>query len=150
SLASDEQRAQVLAYIESAKRKSDMERTALNKEKTGVFTGAYAKNPLNGATIPIYTADYVLGAYGTGAIMAVPAHDERDFEFAQAHGLPIVEVVSPDGTEHATLDRAYTEDGIAVRSGPFTGQRTPEMKANIIQHLEQTGIGRRKVNYKLR
>jgi leucyl-tRNA synthetase len=150
SLATPERRAEVEAYIEAAKRKSDMERTALNKEKTGVFTGAYAKNPLNQATIPIFTADYVLGAYGTGAIMAVPGHDERDYEFARALDLPIVEVVSPDGTEHDHLEKAFVEDGIAVRSGPFTGQPTAEMKKNVIAHLESTGIGRRKVNYKLR
>ncbi len=88
--------------MQAAARKSDMERTALNREKTGVPIGAFALNPLNGAQIPIFTADYVLGAYGTGAIMAVPAHDERDFEFAKKFDLPIVEVVSLDGTLHDT------------------------------------------------
>ena len=97
-----EHRAEIEAYAAAAARKSDMERTALNKEKTGVFTGAYATNPLNGAKIPIYTADYVLGAYGTGAIMAVPGHDERDFEFAEAFGLPVVEVVSRRRHAHTT------------------------------------------------
>jgi leucyl-tRNA synthetase len=144
------ERAQVEAYVEATRKKSDMERTALNKEKTGVFTGAYAKNPLNGASIPVYTADYVLGAYGTGAIMAVPAHDERDFEFAQKFGLPIVEVVSPDGKLHDRLEQAYVEDGIAVRSGQFDCQKTPEMKRNIIEFLEARGVGRRQVNYRLR
>jgi leucyl-tRNA synthetase len=144
------QRAQVTAYVEAASRKSDMDRTALNREKTGVATGAFAKNPLNGSRIPIFTADYVLGAYGTGAIMAVPAHDERDFEFARRFELPIVEVVSPDGTLHENLERAYAEDGIAVRSGPFDGQRTLEMKQSVLEHLERQGIGRRRVNYKLR
>ncbi|HWA74859.1 MAG TPA: leucine--tRNA ligase [Polyangiaceae bacterium] len=150
SISAPDKKAEVEAYAAAASRKSDMERTALGREKTGVFTGAYAENPVNGQRIPIYTADYVLGAYGTGAIMAVPAHDERDFAFAKAFSLPIVEVVSPDGTLHEGLDRAYTEDGIAVRSGRFDGQRTPEMKANIIADLEQRGLGRRKVNYKLR
>ncbi len=149
-ITTNEYQGDVQAYAEAAAKKSDMERTALNKEKTGVLTGAHAINPLTGQPIPIFTADYVLGAYGTGAIMAVPAHDERDFEFARAFDLPIVEVVSPDGALHEKLDAAYTEDGIAVRSGQFDGQKTPEMKKNIIAFLEERGIGRRKINYKLR
>ncbi len=149
-LASPDRRAEVMAYAGAASRKSDMERTALNKEKTGVFTGAFAKNPLTGKEIPIYTADYVLGAYGTGAIMAVPAHDERDFEFARAFGLPIVEVISPDGQLHDELKSAFTGEGIGVRSGAFDGQPSAEMKKNITAHLVKTGIGRAKVNYKLR
>src|SRR6187399_211433 len=132
ALASDAERATVKAYVEAAARKSDMERTALNREKTGVATGAFAKNPLPGQRIPIFTADYVLGAYGTGAIMAVPAHDERDFEFARAHDLPIVEVVSPDGKLHEALDAAFSGDGVAVRSGEFDGQPTAEVKRNIV------------------
>ncbi len=150
AITSPAQKAAVGRYVEAAARKSDMERTALNREKTGVPTGAHAKNPLTGRKIPIFTADYVLGAYGTGAIMAVPAHDERDFEFARRFELPIVEVVSPDGTLHEGLERAYTEDGIAVRSGQFDGQRTPEMKRHMLDYLESKGIGRRRVNYKLR
>jgi leucyl-tRNA synthetase len=149
-ITASQRQAEVRAYLEAAARKSDMERTALNREKTGVATGATATNPLNGKKIPIFTADYVLGAYGTGAIMAVPAHDERDFEFAQRFSLPIVEVVSPDGTLHETLERAYCADGKAVRSGQFDGQSTPEMKRNILDFLEQQGIGRRRINYKLR
>ena len=149
-ITSSEQRAAVERYAEEAARKSDLERTALNRDKTGVFTGAYATNPLTGTQIPIYTADYVLGAYGTGAIMAVPAHDERDFEFAKAFDLPIVEVVSPDGSLHDRLESAYTEEGTAVRSGEFDGQASRAVKANIVAHLERRGIGRRKVNYKLR
>ena len=148
-ITSAEQRAEVEQYVARAARKSDRERTA-GKEKTGVFTGGYAINPLNDEKIPIYTADYVLGAYGTGAIMAVPGHDERDFEFAKKFGLPIIEVVSPDGTQHERLDAAYTEEGIAVRSGQFDGQPTAEMKKNIIAFLQAQGIGRGTVNYKLR
>jgi len=144
------QRASVEAYVEAAKRKSDMERTALGKEKTGVDTGALAVNPLTGRQIPVYTGDYVLGAYGTGAIMAVPAHDERDFDFAAKHGLEVVEVVSPDGALHEHLAAAWVEDGIAVRSGQFDGLPTEEMKRRIVEHLEAQGIGRRRVNYKLR
>src|SRR5450432_220360 len=150
AIAGDEQRAAVTVYVQAAARKSDMERTALNKEKTGIFVGAYATNPLTGGEIPIYTADYVLGAYGTGAIMAVPAHDERDFEFAQKFGLPIVEVVSPDGALGDTVEQPFSDDGIAVRSGRFDGQATSQMKANMIAHLEARGIGRKRVNYKLR
>ncbi len=149
-ITTPEARERVQAYIAATAGKSDMERTALSKQKTGVFTGAMAKNPLNGATIPIYTGDYVLGAYGTGAIMAVPAHDERDYEFAKAHDLPIIEVVSPDGQLHESLSEAFVDDGLAVRSGIFDGQPTPEMKRNITDFLEQKGYGRRKVNYRLR
>jgi leucyl-tRNA synthetase len=150
ALTTPDRRAEVQAYVEAAAKKSDMERTALNREKTGIFTGAFAKNPLNGNDIPIYTADYVLGAYGTGAIMAVPAHDERDFEFAKRFELPIVEVVSPDGKPRGAPSAAFTDDGIAVNSGQFDGQATATMKKNVIAFLEQQGIGRRKVNYKLR
>ena len=150
SLAGDAQRAEVTAYVAAAARKSDLERTALNKQKSGVFTGSYAINPLTQTQIPIYTADYVLGAYGTGAIMAVPAHDERDFEFAKQYGLPIIEVVSPDGKLHDALDAPYTADGIAVRSGVLDGQRTPEAKQTILRHIEQQKLGERKVNYKIR
>jgi len=149
-LAGDSERPRIAEYVAAAARKSDLERTALNKEKTGVFTGSYAINPLNQKQIPIYTADYVLGAYGTGAIMAVPAHDERDFEFAKHYDLPIVEVVSPDGTLHDVLDAPFTDDGVAVRSGQFDGQRTQEMKQNILRYLEQQKLGQRKVNYRLR
>jgi leucyl-tRNA synthetase len=149
-IASVEQRPAVTAYVEAARGKSDLERTSNVKTKTGVATGAFAVNPLNGQSIPIFTADYVLGSYGTGAIMAVPAHDSRDFEFARQFGLPIVEVVSPDGTLHDGLEAAYTEPGIAVRSGEFDGLSTEEFKRRITLHLEQRGIGERKVNYKLR
>ena len=145
-----DQREAVAAYVQAASRKSDMERTALNKEKTGIFVGAFAKNPLTGREIPIYTADYVLGAYGTGAIMAVPAHDERDFEFAKKFALPIVQVVSKDGSLTDTVDQPFTDDGVAVRSAQFDGQPTAQVKSNVIAFLEAQGIGRRRVNYKLR
>jgi leucyl-tRNA synthetase len=149
SLASGEQAEAVKAYIASTARKSDLERTSA-KDKTGVFTGAYAKNPLNGQQLPIFTADYVLGTYGTGAIMAVPAHDERDFEFATAFNLPIVQVVSPDGQLATQLSQPFTGEGIAVRSGPFDGLPSAEFKTRIIEQLERTGMGQRRVNYKLR
>jgi leucyl-tRNA synthetase len=149
ALSSPEQAAAVERYVATAARKSDLERTAA-KEKTGVFTGSYAENPVNGQRLPIYTADYVLGTYGTGAIMAVPAHDERDFEFATALGLPIVQVVSPDGKLAAKLDAPFTGDGIAVRSGPYDGLPSAEFKHRITLELEAKGAGTRKVNYKLR
>ena len=149
-LTSPEMRSSVKDYVDAAARKSEMERTALAKEKTGVFIGTFCTNPLTGNPIPVYTADYVLGTYGTGAIMAVPAHDERDFEFATQFHLPIVEVVSPDGTLHERLDAAFTGDGIAVRSGRFDALPTPEMQRRITEFLETKGIGKRKVHYKLR
>ncbi len=145
-----EHQAAVKEYVERTARKSELERTAQNREKTGVFTGSYARNPVNGQPIPVFTGDYVLGSYGSGAIMAVPAHDERDYDFAQKHGLSIVEVVSPDGTLHERLERAYVDDGIAVRSGPFDGQRTADVKRNIVRWLEERGLGRCQVHYRLR
>ncbi|HEY6557393.1 MAG TPA: leucine--tRNA ligase [Polyangiaceae bacterium] len=149
-ITTDEHQKDVAAYIEAASRKSDIERTALNKEKTGVFTGCYAFNPLTEQPVPVYTADYVLGAYGTGAIMAVPAHDERDFEFAKTFDLAIVAVVSPDGKHSPELNKAFSAEGVAINSGRFTGQPSAEMKRNITAFLEERGIGRRQVNYKLR
>jgi leucyl-tRNA synthetase len=149
-LCADDKRAEVTAYAEQAARKSDLERTATGKTKSGVAIGKNAVNPLSGTPIPIYTADYVLGTYGTGAIMAVPAHDTRDFEFATAFGLPIVEVVSPDGELHETLTEPYTAQGVAVRSGQFDGLDTEAFKRRVIEHLEAEKIGKRQVNYKLR
>jgi leucyl-tRNA synthetase len=149
ALASPAQADEVERYVAMAARKSDLERTAA-KEKTGVFTGSYAENPVNGQKLPIYTADYVLGSYGTGAIMAVPAHDERDFEFATALGLPIVQVVSPDGKLATPLTAPFTGDGVAVQSGRFDGLPSAEFKRVITLELEAKGVGTRKVNYKLR
>ena len=138
-------------------RKSDFERTELAKTKTGVFTGAFAINPVNGERIPIWIADYVLATYGTGAIMAVPGHDERDFEFAKQFSLPIVTVVKPadawlkeTGSTIDNLKEAYCEEGVAINSGILDGLPTPEAKAKIIAWLEEKHIGTRRVNYKLR
>jgi leucyl-tRNA synthetase len=139
----------VEAYVAQASQKSDMERTELSKEKTGAFTGAYAINPVNGKKIPVWISDYILISYGTGAIMAVPAHDERDFEFAVKFGLPITQVVSRDGSPYG-LTAAEPADGIAVNSGEFDGLTTPEFKERIVAWLEKKGNGRRTVNYKLR
>ncbi len=156
-ITTSEQQAAVEQYRAAAARKSDFERTELAKKKTGVFTGAYAINPVNNEKVPIWIADYVLASYGTGAIMAVPAHDERDFEFAKQFGLPIRTVVKP--TEEwlkktkSTLDElteAYVEEGVAVNSGPFDGLPTAEFKKKITDWLEFKGLGTRRVNYKLR
>jgi leucyl-tRNA synthetase len=149
-LVAPQQRDEVMAYARASSTKSDMDRTALAKDKTGVATGAFALHPLTRGRIPIWVADYVLGGYGTGAVMAVPAHDERDFAFATKYGLPVVEVVSPDGELHDGLQAAFVDDGIAVRSGPFDGLATPEMKKRIVAHFEAEGLGKATVNYKLR
>ena len=147
TITTDEQRGEVRAYVEAAGRKSELERTAEAKEKTGVFTGANAINPVNRKEIPIWVADYVMMGYGTGAIMAVPAHDTRDLEFAEQFGLPVVQVVvPPEGTDW----RGYVDDGTAVSSGKYDGQPTAEFIKNITEDLEQTGLGTAAVNYKLR
>ena len=145
-----DRKAEVEAYVEAAKNRSDMDRqVAAEKEKTGVFTGAYAINPVNGKPIPIWVADYVLATYGTGAIMAVPAHDTRDHAFAKKFGLDIIPVIgTPDG--HDVQEEAWTGDGPAVNSGQFDGMRVAEFKAAIIDWLEAQGVGERKVNFKLR
>ncbi|MEW6564459.1 MAG: leucine--tRNA ligase [Spirochaetota bacterium] len=154
-ITTPEQRAAVEAYLDAAAKKSDLERTDLAKEKTGVFSGAYAINPVNGKKIPIWIADYVLISYGTGAIMAVPAHDERDWDFAKAFNLPIIQVVAGEppasGKDYSrTPESCTTADGWAVNSGPFDGTPTAEFKQKIVQWLEEKGIGKRAVNYKLR
>jgi leucyl-tRNA synthetase len=149
-----EQAAAVKEYQQTAARKSDFERTEIAKTKTGVFTGAYAVNPVNGRKIPIWIADYVLASYGTGAIMAVPAHDERDFEFAKQFGLPIVTVVKPTNNtasrEREQPESPFCEEGVAVNSAILDGLPTAEAKAKITAWLEERGIGKRRVNYKLR
>jgi leucyl-tRNA synthetase len=147
-------------YRDEAARKSDLDRTELAKKKTGVPTGSYAINPVGGQPVPIWVADYVLISYGTGAIMAVPGHDDRDFEFAQAFELPIIAVVDPgeaagrrdDVDRAAVLDgrQAFTEPGTAVYSGPYDGLATPEFKKRITADLAERGQGRAAVNYKLR
>ncbi|HJQ81914.1 MAG TPA: leucine--tRNA ligase [Lacipirellulaceae bacterium] len=145
----------VTKYCAAATRKSDLDRTELAKEKTGVFTGSYAINPVNAEAIPIWVADYVLISYGTGAIMAVPAHDERDFEFAKQFGIPIRPVVDPGETasERAAIlagEQVFTEPGTAINSLDFDGLRTAEFKQEITAHLAKQGLGRKAVNYKLR
>ncbi len=144
-----EQKKEVGKYIRAAKKKSDLERAELTKEKSGVFTGSYAVNPVNGEKIPVWISDYVLVSYGTGAIMAVPAHDERDFAFAKKFKLPIVEVISPDGKTHL-LKEAYVRDGILVNSSEFSGLYSEDAKERISEWLTKKGLAKKTVNYKLR
>jgi leucyl-tRNA synthetase len=145
-IATPGRRASVLAYVEAAQRKSERARLAEAKEKTGVDTGARATNPCSGESIPIWIADYVLAGYGTGAIMAVPGHDQRDFDFARCFGLEIREVVA-GGDVSA---QAYTEDGVAVNSGLLDGLATAEAKTRMIAWLEEKGLGKGSITYKLR
>lgn len=144
-----QQKSSVEKYVVEAASKSDLQRTELNKEKSGVFTGAFALNPVNGKKIPIWISDYVLIGYGTGAIMAVPAHDTRDFAFAKKFSLPIIQVVSKDGNLQ-DLTEALIEDGVAVNSGEFDGMKTADFKKAITKKLESQGKGKLSINYKLR
>jgi leucyl-tRNA synthetase len=146
-VVTDEQKAAVLEYRAQSARKSELERTDLAKEKSGVFTGAFAINPATGKKIPIWVADYVLFGYGTGAIGGVPAHDERDLEFAQKFDLPIVAVVQPSGNEPVI---GFTGEGIAINSPIINGLTTAEAKRKITAWLGERGQGRRAINYKLR
>ena len=157
-LVTEEQATAVEEYREKAARKSDLERAELTKDKTGVFTGAFAINPVSGERIPIWIADYVLTGYGTGAIMAVPAHDERDWEFAKKFALPIREVVAKEprlglGNKTACDSEpmeCFHGEGFAVNSGPLDGLSTADAKAEIISRLEAQGLGKKTINFKLR
>ena len=153
-ITTDEKKEDVEKYRQLAASKSDLDRTDLAKEKTGVFTGAYAINPVNDKKIPIWISDYVLLTYGTGAIMSVPAHDERDFEFAKKFDLPIIPVVSPEDNEQAELVRqgklCFIGDGRAINSGRFDGLSTAEFKEQITNRLADKALGKKAVNYKLR
>ncbi|AHC16593.1 leucine--tRNA ligase [Salinispira pacifica] len=160
-ITGDEQRQAVEEYIRTAALKSDLERTDLAKDKTGVFTGAYAVNPVNNQRIPIWISDYILISYGTGAIMAVPGHDERDWEFARKFELPVIRVVAPEdevkdqSTEtlkdyRRDMEEVFPEKGVSVNSGLITGLPTDQAKSRIITWLEEQGTGTRAVNYKLR
>lgn len=147
-LATDDQKEAVERYIYQASMKSSVDRLQ-DKEKTGVFTGSYAINPMNNARVPIWLSDYVLADYGTGAIMCVPAHDDRDFEFAKKFNIPIVQVISKDGKEEE-LTEAYTESGVVINSGEWTGRDSAELKKSAPEEIEARGIGKKTVNYKLR
>ena len=153
-ITTEENKVVVEEYKKEAASKSDLDRTDLAKEKTGVFTGAYAINPVNEEKIPIWISDYVLISYGTGAIMSVPAHDERDFEFAKKFDIPIVAVVCPDDKNLAKEVEAGREcfigDGVAINSGEFSGLTTDEFKEKITAWLEENVLGKKAINYKLR
>ncbi|MBN1394510.1 MAG: leucine--tRNA ligase [Pirellulales bacterium] len=158
-LTTPDQQQAVRDYCEQAARKSDLDRTDLAKEKTGVWTGSHAINPVNGESIPIWVADYVLISYGTGAIMAVPAHDTRDWEFAKRFNLPIIPVVDPGDSGQRSVagdqnkesrSEAFIAEGVAINSGPYNGWPTAEFKQKIAEDLTAQGIGRAAVNYKLR
>lgn len=146
ALTTEEQKELVLDYAKAAAAKSELDRQA-SKEKTGIFTGSYAINPLSGERLPIWIADYVLTGYGTGAIMAVPAHDERDNEFAQKYDLQIVQVVEPD---QPSEEACYHGEGILINSGAFDGTSTAEARELIVQHLAREGKGQEKINYRMR
>jgi leucyl-tRNA synthetase len=150
-ITTDAQRAAVDAYVAAARTKSEIDRQSVDREKTGVFTGAFAVNPINNETIPVWTADYVLYSYGTGAVMAVPGHDERDFEFAKKFDLPIRKVILQPGTgEAAPLEAAYTEPGIMINSGKYNGLDSGIGIGKISDDIESGNIGTRRVNYRLR
>ncbi|UOG67379.1 leucine--tRNA ligase [Candidatus Nanosynbacter sp. HMT-352] len=146
-LVNSDTREKVEAYIQASQQKSDVERQE-NKEKTGVFTGSYVINPVNGQKLPIWVADYVLGGYGTGAVMAVPAHDERDFAFAEKFDLPIVQVI--DKPEHSADVGCYSGEGELINSGQFNGTRSEDAREQIVAWLEQQNSGRSKTTYKMR
>ena len=142
TLTSPDRRAEVAAYVESAVRQTDIQREAADREKTGVFTGGYAVNPVNGERIPMWIADYVLMSYGTGAIMAVPAHDQRDFEFARKYGLDIRPVICKEGEEQVPPEamlEAMSHKGVLVDSGPLTGTPADQAYEKVVAFLEQKG-----------
>ena len=150
SLATPENADAVAKYIAEAANKSNVDRMQ-SKEKTGVFTGSYAVNPLNGALVPIWLSDYVLADYGTGAIMCVPAHDDRDFEFAKKFNIPIIQVIAKDGKEIKNMTEAYTEaTGTMINSGEWNGMESSVLKKEAPAMIEKMGFGRKTTNYKLR
>ena len=148
-LVTPECKAAVDKYCYDASTKSSVDRMT-DKEKTGTFTGSYCINPVNGAELPIWVADYVLADYGTGAVMVVAAHDQRDFEFAKKFNLPIIPVISPDGKEMGELEEAYTGEGIVINSGDWNGMTVSEAKEKVPFLMEENGWGKKTVNYKLR
>lgn len=148
-LTSSERKKEVRNYVEEALRKFEIDRLAVEREKTGVFVGSYAINPFNGEKVPIFVGDYVVYSYGTGAVMGVPAHDERDFAFAVKHNLPIRQVISKDGTEYH-LEEAFVEDGILINSAQFSGLFGEEARDKMTRFAEEGGFGKGTVRYKMR
>ncbi len=152
-ITTPEQKVAVDAYVEQSRRMTEIERMSTEKEKSGVFTGGYVTNPVSGERIPVWIADYVLMSYGAGAIMGVPAHDQRDFEFARKFGINIREVIRPEGEEPsdpATWEKAKEEEGVMVNSGPFDGTPGDEAIAKMIASIEEKGYGHAHINYRLR
>ena len=150
-ITTKEQQKQVETYIEKTKQMSEVDRQAENREKTGVFTGSYAINPANQQKIPIWIGDYVLYSYGTGVVMAVPAHDQRDFEFAQAHKLPVQKVILEPNTNHDTkLEQAYEDHGNVINSGPYNDMNSQDMIIAITKDLEKKKLGKATITYRLR
>ena len=149
-LTTDDRRAEVEEYIQQTRLQTEIERLSADKEKTGVFTGAYATNKLNGERVPILVADYVLLSYGTGVVMGVPAHDQRDFIFAKKYGLPIRVVIAPPDWDGSDLDEAYIPEGTQVNSAQFDGLPSAEGKERIADYIEENGWGQRETNYRMR
>ena len=149
-ITTPEQRATVDAYVEQTRRTTEIERLSTEREKTGVFTGAYCLNHLNGERVPIFIADYALATYGTGAVMGVPAHDQRDFEFAAKYGLAVKAVIAPPGDDGTPMTEAYVEAGMMVASGPFDGLTNEDGARAIADAVEKEGWGKRTVSYRLR
>jgi len=149
-ITTPEQKAEIEAYVDQARRQTDIERLGTEHEKTGVFTGAYCRNRLNDAKVPIWIADYALPWYGTGAVMGVPAHDERDFEFAKKYDLNIPVVIAPADWDESPLEVAYTEPGTQVNSGRFNGLPNEEGKSAIMDYVESEGWGHRTITYRIR
>ena len=149
-LTTDEHRSEVEAYVQQARRQTEVERLSTDTEKTGVFTGAYCVNRLNGERVPILIADYVLLTYGTGVVMGVPAHDQRDFDFAKKYGLPINVVIAPPGWDGEDISEAYLEEGTQVNSGPFDGLPSADGIRSIADYVEGKDWGKNAVNYRMR
>jgi leucyl-tRNA synthetase len=147
-ITTEDHRNEVVAYVDKAVRMTEIDRLAVDKEKSGVFTGAYAAHPLTGDGIPIWVADYVMMEYGSGAIMGVPGHDTRDFEFARRFDLPIIEVISPDGQEHGN-DQCFVEKGIMINSGDYSGQSSENGGERIVQDLARQGLGEARISYRM-
>ncbi|MFW6126342.1 MAG: leucine--tRNA ligase, partial [Chloroflexota bacterium] len=150
SITTAEHRETVTRYIDQARKHSEIERTSTEREKSGIFTGAYAINKLNNERVPVFVADYVLMSYGTGAVMAVPAHDQRDFEFAQRHNIPVKVVIAPPGWKGEDLTEAYVGQGTMVNSAHFDGLTSEQGWQAIADYMEQNGWGRRTISYRLR
>lgn len=148
-LTGSENQSAVQEYVKEALKKFEIDRVAVEREKTGEFLGSYAINPLNNEKVPIFVGDYVVYTYGTGAVMGVPAHDERDFAFAKKYGLPIRQVISKDGTEYE-LSEAFVDDGILINSGEFSGLKGEEAREKIMAHIEENGIGKGTIRFKMR